>query len=246
VLGVINSSPADLTPVFEAILEKAHRFCGAHFGALMMRDGTRFRAVAIRGVSGPFAEMARGGFEPGRNEPVGRLRRGEPFVHIPDKLRFAPQPRHPVATASVRLALARRLQRFDRAPDLRPYHTSRPSSSPRSSIRSCRRAAPISASAPCSRISKLAARPKCRAPKSYAPAIPYSRDHARPYRRRGRGLRPGSSGAQSMTTATRYRRGWLPLKRSSHSSKSPPTPEEPRPPLHAGVAPAAAGQKRRR
>ena len=136
VVQVINSSPGDLAPVFEAILEKAHRFCDTHFGGLMMRDGTRFRAVAIRGVSGSFAEMARAGFEPGRNEPVERLRRGEPFVHIPDKLRFAPQPRHPVATASVRLALARRLQRFDRAPDLRPYHTSRPSSSPRSSIKS--------------------------------------------------------------------------------------------------------------
>jgi hypothetical protein len=74
VFQVINSSPGDLAPVFGANLEKVHRFCGAHFGGLMMRDGTRFRAVAIRGVSGLFAEMARGGFEPGRNEPVERLR----------------------------------------------------------------------------------------------------------------------------------------------------------------------------
>src|SRR6516162_8162486 len=102
VVQVINSSPGDLAPVFEAILEKAHSLCGAHFGGLIMRDGTRFRAVAIRGVSGPFAEMARGGFEPGRNEPTERLRRGEPFVHIPDMRRVVERvPDDPVARAAV-------------------------------------------------------------------------------------------------------------------------------------------------
>ena len=49
VLQVISSSPGELEPVFNAMLENAARICEASYGALWLRDGDGFRYAALHG-----------------------------------------------------------------------------------------------------------------------------------------------------------------------------------------------------
>src|SRR6266699_1314832 len=56
VLRVISSSPAELEPVFQAMLANATRLCEASYGALWLCEGDAFRCVAIHGaLPEPFA-----------------------------------------------------------------------------------------------------------------------------------------------------------------------------------------------
>jgi len=82
VLAVINSSPGDLAPVFDAVMEKALRLSGASNGALVTFDGEFFQAVASRGNAAGFNEIVQ---RPYRPHPVHMpLLQGERYVHIPD------------------------------------------------------------------------------------------------------------------------------------------------------------------
>src|SRR5262249_59442226 len=83
VLQVINSSPGDLAPVFDAILEKAHALCGAEIGSLTIYDGEENRAVATRGLAPGLADRLRQGFRPGPAHPIRKLLSGAPLVQVP-------------------------------------------------------------------------------------------------------------------------------------------------------------------
>jgi len=103
VLQVINSSPGDLAPVFDAILEKATQVCEAVFGTLSIWDGERFHWVASRGLPTELVEALQQPLPPvGDRRPVAdRIVRGEMVISTPD-LREEEYRGVPVAQAFLR------------------------------------------------------------------------------------------------------------------------------------------------
>jgi len=81
VLQVINASPSDVVPVFDAILKKARAVCGFARGSLNVYDGAYFRTVATHGIPEPFAALLR---QPRRTGPQARFLEGDRIVHIMD------------------------------------------------------------------------------------------------------------------------------------------------------------------
>ncbi|MBV8110389.1 MAG: GAF domain-containing protein, partial [Hyphomicrobiales bacterium] len=84
VLQVINASPGDLAPVFDALLDKATSLCEAAFGMLTRIDGERYKAVALHGVPSTLVDFWG---QPRRITPGGahsRLVNGKDLVHVED------------------------------------------------------------------------------------------------------------------------------------------------------------------
>jgi adenylate cyclase len=102
VLQVINSSPGDLAPVFDAILEKAHRLCGASLGALTSYDGKLFHRLAVHGYPPEYDALLQ---VPSKPRALGqKLLDGARHLHVADLAMIASSLDEPFARAAVEIA----------------------------------------------------------------------------------------------------------------------------------------------
>src|SRR5262249_48154880 len=86
VLGVISSSPGELEPVFQTMLENAKRLCEAKFGDLYLRDRDGFRMVATHNSPPAYAAARRREplVRPPPDAPLGLVATTKQVAHIPD------------------------------------------------------------------------------------------------------------------------------------------------------------------
>ena len=103
VLKVISSSPGDLQPVFQAILQNATQLCEAKFGTMYLCDGDGLRFAATHGAPPAYVEARKQrGVAP--DGPVRRAATTKQVVHIADirELRSY-RDRHPSAVLAAEL-----------------------------------------------------------------------------------------------------------------------------------------------
>src|SRR5262249_12472432 len=85
VLKVISSSPGELEPVFNAMLENATRICEAKFGLLYEHDGNAFCMKAHLGADPTYLKhMPTGSFRPDPETLLAQVKRAGQVVQIKD------------------------------------------------------------------------------------------------------------------------------------------------------------------
>jgi GAF domain-containing protein len=85
VLQVISSSPGQLQPVFDMLVDSAARLCRAECASIFRLAGGAYHLTAVHGFSEEYRQFARHNpIPPGRNSVVGRTALEGRTVHIPD------------------------------------------------------------------------------------------------------------------------------------------------------------------
>jgi len=86
VLGVISSSPGELDPVFQTVLQNATRICGANFANLLLYENGAFRRAALFGAPPAWQEDAFRDpvIRPNEINPIFRIIRKKEVLIIPD------------------------------------------------------------------------------------------------------------------------------------------------------------------
>src|ERR1700681_578599 len=94
VLQVISSTPGDLQPVFQSLLENATRVCGAKFGTMNLVEGNNVRLVALYNVPPAYAGALGKSrtFRPHPKSVLGQAIRTKQVTHVAD-LRTSPADR---------------------------------------------------------------------------------------------------------------------------------------------------------
>jgi GAF domain-containing protein len=105
VLKVISSSPGELEPVFQVMLENAVRICGAKFGTLYLCDADAFRAVATHNGPRAYVEaLAGASIRPPPDVPLGRIGVTKRVAYVADiKTTQSYIDRHPFVFDAVEL-----------------------------------------------------------------------------------------------------------------------------------------------